>query len=103
MGMQPIWGTKQNNCSLLEIEIYSHAKKSYCSVLQIDCIPMDLQGVYYVFEIRNLGLSRRNSRYTTGLYVGNLEVTLPVGRSAFHSTFLLQGECFSPKFIIMGK
>ena len=27
MGMQPIWRTKQNKCSLLGIEIYSHVKK----------------------------------------------------------------------------
>ena len=27
VGMQPIWGTKQNKFSLLGIEIYSHVKK----------------------------------------------------------------------------
>ena len=31
--------------SLLGIEIYSHVKKSCCSVLQIGCIPTDVQGV----------------------------------------------------------
>ena len=46
MGMQPIWRTKQKKCSLLGIEIYSHIKKSYCSVLQIGYIPTDVQGVY---------------------------------------------------------
>ena len=46
MGMQPIRRTKQNKFSLLGNEIYSHVKKSSCSVLQIDCIPTDMQGVY---------------------------------------------------------
>ena len=43
MELQPIWRTKQNKISLLGIEIYPHLKKkSYCSVLQIGCIPMDM-------------------------------------------------------------
>ena len=46
MGMQPIWRTKQKKFSLLGIEIYSHVKKSYCSVLQIGCISTDVEGVY---------------------------------------------------------
>ena len=48
MGMQPIWRTKQKKCSLLGSQIYrySHVKISYCSVLQIGCISMDVQGVY---------------------------------------------------------
>ena len=41
MGMQPVWGTKQKKYSLLGIEIYSHVKKNYCSVLQIGCIRTD--------------------------------------------------------------
>ena len=48
MRMQPIiWRTKQKKFSLLGIEIYSHVKKSYCSVLLIGCISMHVQGVYY--------------------------------------------------------
>ena len=48
MGMQPIiWRTKQKKFSLLGIEIYSHVKKSYCSVLQIGCISMHVQWVSY--------------------------------------------------------
>ena len=35
MGMQPIWRIKQKKFSLLGIEIYSHVKKPYCSVLQM--------------------------------------------------------------------
>ena len=47
-GMQSIWRTKQNKFSLLGIEISSHVKKSYCSVLQIGCIFTDMQGVYHM-------------------------------------------------------
>ena len=43
MGMQSIWKTKQKNFFLLGIEIYSHVQKTYCSVLQIGCIAMDVQ------------------------------------------------------------
>ena len=48
MGTQPIWRTKQEKFSLPGIEIYSHVNKSYCSVLQIGCIPKDVQGVYTI-------------------------------------------------------
>ena len=40
---------KKKKNSLLGIEIYSHVKTSYCSVLQIGCIPTDMQGVYRRF------------------------------------------------------
>lgn len=46
LGMQPSWRTKQNTFSLLWIEIYSHVKSSYCSVVQIGCISTYVQGVY---------------------------------------------------------
>ena len=48
MGMQPIWRTKRNEFSLLGMEIYSHVKKSYCSVLQIGYISTDVRGVYHI-------------------------------------------------------
>ena len=58
MGMQPIWRTKPKKFSLLGVEIYSHVKKSYCSVLQIGCIstdvsiPVDMPGWCYLCYVR---------------------------------------------------
>ena len=49
MGMQLIWETKQKQFSLLGIKIYSRIKNTYCSVLQLGCIPMAVQEVYTTF------------------------------------------------------
>ena len=46
MGVQPNWRTKQNKCSLLGIEMYSHVRNFLGSIPQIGYIPTDLQGVY---------------------------------------------------------
>ena len=56
MGIQPIWSTKQKKFSLLGIEIYSHVENSDCSVPQIGCISMEVQGVYRSCPIHDKGL-----------------------------------------------